>query len=222
MRCYSLDLTPVAVGHSDPKEGSSVSEVAYVLLGAFVGGILTYFTTLRTLFNQSVVGERKDWRDEVRKITLDVVRAVENCGSRDLTALRHRLAMHLNPRDPEDNAILNCAILQGGETCDCAVDEFVSRISILLKHDWERAKLETSFAKKYFVRAHRPSHCEVKRDPKTAKFRKFTRFSWLFAPIIVVLIFFLIVPLIVEPHLWPLVDRWQSGWNFIWPPTGAE
>lgn len=199
-----------------------MSEVAYVLLGAFVGGILTYFTTLRTLFNQSVVGERQDWRDEVRKITLDVIQAVEDRGSRDLAALRHRLAIRLNPGDPEDNAILNCAILQGGATCDCAVDEFVSRVSILLKHDWERAKLETSFAKRYFVHPDRPRYCASKRGPKTTEFRRLTRFSWLFAPIIVVLIFLLIVPLIVEPYLWPLVDRWQSGWSFIWPPTGAE
>ena len=199
-----------------------MSEVAYVLLGAFVGGILTYFTTLRTLFNQSVVNERKDWRDEVRKITLHVIQAVEKSGSRDLTALRHRLAMRLNPGDPEDNAILNCAILQGGETCDCAVDEFVSRISILLKHDWERAKLETSFAKKYFMRAHRPSHCEVKRGPETAKFRKFTRFSRFFVPAISIIFFLLIVPLVVESHLWPVFDRWQSGWLFIWSPMGAE
>lgn len=199
-----------------------MSEVAYVLLGAFVGGILTYFTTLRALFNQSVVGERKDWRDEVRKITLDVIQAVEDRGSRDLAALRHRLAMRLNPGDPEDNAILNCAILQGGATCDCAVDEFVSRVSILLKHDWERAKLETSFAKKYFVRPDRPRYCALKRGPKTTVFRRLTRFSWLFAPIIVVLISLLIVPLIVEPYLSPLIDRWQSGWSFIWPPAGAE
>lgn len=199
-----------------------MSEVAYVLLGAFVGGILTYFTTLRTLFNQSVVGERKDWRDEVRKITLDVIKAVENRELRDLAALRHRLAMRLNPGDPEDNAILNCAILQGGATCAGAVDEFVSRISILLKHDWERAKLETSFVKKYFVRPNRPSYCAAKRGPKTAEFRKFIHFSWSFAAAIAVVIFLLIIPLIVEPYLWPLVNRWQSGWSFIWPPKGAE
>lgn len=198
-----------------------MSEVAYVLLGAFIGGILTYFTTLRSLFNQSVVGERKGWRDEIRKITLEVIQAVENRGTRDLAALRHCLAMRLNPRDPEDNAILNCAILQGGETCDCAVEEFVSRVSILLKHDWERAKLETSFVKKYFVRAHRPSYWMVKRDPETAKFRKLTRFGRFFA-LAIVSVLLLIVPLIVEPLLWPLVDSWQSGWSFIWSPKGME
>jgi len=199
-----------------------VSEVAYVLLGAFVGGILTYFTTLRSLFNQSVVDERKDWRDEVRKITLDVIQAVEKGASRDLTALRHHLAIRLNPRDPNDNAILNCAILQGGETCDCAVDEFVSRVSILLKHDWERAKLETSFLKRHFVQPHRPSFCEVKDSPETAKFRKLTRFSRFFAPVIVILLLGVIVPLIAEPHLSPLVERWKSGVNFIWSLIGVE
>lgn len=218
MRCYSLEVATVDLGHFDLEEGNPVSDVAYVLLGAFVGGFLTYFTTLRTLFNQSVVTERKEWRDEVRKITLEVVQAVENGASRDLIALRYRLAIRLNPKDSDDNAILNCAILQGGETCECAVDEFVSRVSILLKHDWERSKLETSFLEKHFVQPHRPSFCEVKGSPETAKFRKL-RFV---APVIVILLVAVIVPLIAEPHLSPLVESWQSGLNFIWSMTSAE
>lgn len=199
-------------------------ETAYVLLGAFVGGLLTYLTTLRTLYNHSVISERKAWREEIRKITLEIVENVEAQDSAKLKLLRNRLALRLNPEDPLDCNILECAIFQGGDKCNheaskCSREDFVYRISLLLKHDWERAKLETSLWRKIFLQAKRkesnPNESRLKaKNPHTFKF---------FPIFLAIIAALLIVPFIVESsYLHSLFESWLSGLNLVLSTFRAE
>ena len=200
-----------------------MTEIAYVLLGAFVGGLLTYLTALRTLYNDSVVSERKAWRDRIREIALAVVESAQAQDFQKLNLLRHDLEIRLNPGDPKDIAILKCAILQSGDDNNCetskkARDEFVSRVSILLKHDWERVKLETSLWKKYFFTSERPNYSENQNGPEVEEFRAL-KYSVIFVVIVAALF---LVPFIVESHLYPLAEGWLSGLSFILSFIRAE
>ena len=51
----------------------------------------------------------------------------------------------LNPRDSEDNGILDSICrLNGLAESNAELDEFSKRVALLLKHDWDRAKLGAS------------------------------------------------------------------------------
>ena len=61
---------------------------------------------------------------------------------RDRNKHRAEFVALLNPNDTEDREIIGCIKLPDeGQEIECA-DEFSERIALLLKHDWERAKLE--------------------------------------------------------------------------------
>jgi hypothetical protein len=55
--------------------------------------------------------------------------------------LRAKLALRLNPNDPDDQEIL--ALIAPGDDAIRA-DEFNQRVGLLLKHDWERAKRDAN------------------------------------------------------------------------------
>ena len=60
----------------------------------------------------------------------------------DVNRLRCDFQMILNPKDKEDEGIIDCIRVPScGEELNKA-EEFSERVSLLLKHDWERAKRE--------------------------------------------------------------------------------
>lgn len=59
-----------------------------------------------------------------------------------LDKLRVEFRAILNPEDEDDGAIISCISLpEDGKDFERA-EEFAERIALLLKHDWERVKLE--------------------------------------------------------------------------------
>ena len=61
-----------------------------------------------------------------------------------LLLLRHELTLRLNPNDPNDREILECVKQMATSNDGDKRQEFVDRVALLLKHDWERAKYEAN------------------------------------------------------------------------------
>jgi hypothetical protein len=112
------------------------------IIGGLIGAAVSLRTNTRTIKIENITKERAKWRDNVREKALWVQRAAV---AGDRSALdEHHLAftLILNPIDPMDRPIL-ALIRQLKITPDEPhLTEFADRISLLLKHDWQRAKWE--------------------------------------------------------------------------------
>ncbi|WP_422071168.1 hypothetical protein [Tranquillimonas rosea] len=138
------------------------------MLGAFIGGLLAYLTTARKIYDASVVQERKKWRRDVTRLTLELGDCFRN--KKDILykdRLFQELELRLNPSDTRDKEILEAL----------SEDELTGRVAILLKHDWERVKLESSLFKRSFIYADRPLY-DACAAPKKKDFRKFRIRLW--------------------------------------------
>jgi hypothetical protein len=116
--------------------------ISSAVVAAIVSGIVALLTSERRLAADNVIQERKNWREHVRKIAADVYQAITSgeCEPNKFLELRAKLALRLNPHDPDDQEIL--ALIAPGDAA--RADEFNQRVALLLKHDWERAKRDAN------------------------------------------------------------------------------
>jgi len=120
---------------------------ATFLSSSVVGGLIAGFVTLRRgerkIQIENVTQERAKWRNKIRAKALEVHHAANSGNSDDLAELVLNFALNLNPLDEEDRAILmvikSFSIQENQKE---KLDEFSDRVSLLLKHDWDRAKHE--------------------------------------------------------------------------------
>ena len=125
--------------------------IALVGFGAaFVSSLVTWLNVRRQIKAKYITNERAKWRDEIRMLTRKALKAILDKkyseGNKEIKCIQNRLRILLNPFDCQDQAILDCmtnATL--GQNSEEQADEFSKRISLLLKHDWERAKDEAGF-----------------------------------------------------------------------------
>jgi hypothetical protein len=112
-------------------------------LAALIAALVSLRTNERTLSLQYITGERAKWRDKIRQKALAVFDAAKK---RDREAI-HRChfefshLLHLGD-PPDDEIILNLERLEAHPDDGDALDEFRIRISLLLKFEWDRAKIE--------------------------------------------------------------------------------
>lgn len=128
------------------------------ILTAIIGSTVlsTIITMLYTkFFNEKnhqakyIIEERQKWRNEIRDKLVDI------CTTTDLSTVdkcRTFIRLRLNPNDVEDIKIINCMDYIYKYMKDNSKEDYLfyqERLkylgSILLKHDWERAKQETKF-----------------------------------------------------------------------------
>jgi hypothetical protein len=113
------------------------------VIAAIVAGLVSLRTNARNIKVANVTGERTKWRDKVRDRALEVHKAISE--GKDLAELHSQLALILNPIDHEDREILRLIEKSPAlESREATVKEFTQRVSLLIKHDWERAKWESS------------------------------------------------------------------------------
>jgi hypothetical protein len=122
------------------------SVFAGVTLTVF-SGCLTSFISLRkderAIQIDQITKERSKWRENMRKLTEDIVTTYYEelipIPLGKIGVVRARLASSINPKCSHDNDILEHFdnIFTNNYT---DIDIFVKRISLLLKHDWERVK----------------------------------------------------------------------------------
>ena len=116
------------------------------LLLTFIGGLVTAYVTLwnaeRKISIDNITKERAKWRDKIRELALEVHKAIELEDALKLSELKNQFRLNLNPTDEKDNNIL-ALINSAGKDKHKQAEQFSLCVSYLLKHDWERAKLES-------------------------------------------------------------------------------
>lgn len=129
------------------------------VLSAMVAALVTLRSSERKIEIENVTQERAKWRDKIRLNALEVHRASVANNAPKLSELHLTFEHMLNPLGSEDNGILasicrlNCLAESKAELA-----EFSKRIALLLKHDWNRAKLEASAWSWPFNRAKRTKY----------------------------------------------------------------
>jgi hypothetical protein len=116
------------------------------IVAAVMSGVVSIFTSERRIAAENVIQERMKWREKIRDLALDVFKAIisDQADPNKLRELRAQLTLRLNPHDPADQQILE--LVRRGSANDA--DEFTERVALLLKHDWERAKFESSLRRR--------------------------------------------------------------------------
>jgi len=128
-----------------------------VLASSVFASVITAYASRRSserlIQIENITKERKNWREKIREQALEVQRAVTNKDDTKLAELRLTFSLILNPDDKEDRAIISLiGRLASTKSPDEKVFvEFSDRLALLLKHDWERAKMEAGLLPKVSV-----------------------------------------------------------------------
>ena len=121
------------------------------LSSGVISALLTWSVAQRRISIENITQERKKWRDNIREKSLKVHDAIVSGDQAKINRLRCEFRALLNPNDCKDNKIvksLKLKVVENGTTTinleelEERAEDFAERISHLLKHDWERAKLE--------------------------------------------------------------------------------
>ena len=118
--------------------------VKIILTSSVVASVIAAFVSTwigqRKISIENITQEQTKWREKIRKKSLEVHIAIINKEKVALEKLHAEFSLIVNPK--KDIDILNCIKLpEKGKEIDLS-NEFISRVSLLLKHDWERVKKE--------------------------------------------------------------------------------
>lgn len=129
-----------------------------VVMSALIAALVALRSSERKIEVENITQERAKWRTEIRAKALQVHQAAIGRDDKRLAELALEFQLMLNPiDDQEDDALLSCIRrLHGLTESTTELKEFSKRVALLLKHDWERAKIEAK-ALKWF-------HGEAKRE----------------------------------------------------------
>lgn len=113
------------------------------VVAGLVAGLVTLRTTERKIAIENITQQRQLWRDKVREKALETSKAYKDNDGLKLKELYGEFQLILNPEDSNDKSILDTLwdMQDEDEKGDLTI-EFTEKLSLLLKHDWERAKLE--------------------------------------------------------------------------------
>lgn len=119
----------------------------FSLLVGIMMGLITAFVPFkineRKIAAEYIIKQRQVWRDKVRKVSQEIIEVRGTDCSHTLLSLYGEFAMLLNPIDLEDKGILDIIWdIKGDHSNTKLKVELVERVTLLLKHDWERAKKE--------------------------------------------------------------------------------
>jgi hypothetical protein len=118
------------------------------VLTGIVAALVSLRSTSTTVRVENITKERQKWREKVRELAFGIHKAATSSTWKDVEELRLQFSLLLNPLDVEDRKIVAIiGDLAHAPHLDATLSEFQDRVSLLLKHDWERVKLETSFWK---------------------------------------------------------------------------
>ena len=112
------------------------------LAGGAVGSAVLLWNSSRNFKVENITKERAKWRDKVRDKSVDVHKAATSGNEVWLSELYLEFSLIVNPWDQEDRAILDLIRHLKGGSDERHLLEFADRVSLLLKHDWDRAKWE--------------------------------------------------------------------------------
>ena len=113
------------------------------VLAGLVAGLVTLRTTERKIAIENITQQRQVWREKIREIA-NQIHARYRAGEKNNVLAKYiELQLLLNPNDIDDKSILDTLWLMASEESQSELDvEFAEKLSLLLKHDWDRAKNE--------------------------------------------------------------------------------
>ena len=146
------------------------------------------------------------WRKQIRAKSRSVHRAILGEDERTVRRLRAEFRLLLNPLDPSDHHIVkSIRLAEGSETPECIACTFITQVELLLKHDWERAKLEAGwFLPRWFLEAKRHTPAEAKERRGESKLRRRDRYKLRPGSVALGIAAALLVILVVGIGMWQL------------------
>ncbi|MEJ5029730.1 hypothetical protein [Comamonas sp. MYb69] len=121
------------------------------VVSALVAALVTLRTSERKIQVENVTAERAKWRTAMRVLAANLTKAAQSKDCDQVLHLCNQLELNLNPFDNEDQALVIAARnLADPNKLEEHTKEFCTRMALLLKHDWDRAKRE---AKPWFHRS---------------------------------------------------------------------
>jgi hypothetical protein len=135
------------------------------LLAGLVAGLVTLRTTERKIAIENITKQRQLWREKIRDVALRVNTSYINGDTKDLTSQYIEVQLLLNPCDCDDKSILDTILkmIKGAGDSNLNI-ELSEKLSLLLKHDWERAKLEAKSFRFNIVGLRRISYEKFKEN----------------------------------------------------------
>lgn len=116
-----------------------------IFVGGLIAGVIAFYVAERRIQIENVTQLRDTWRSDIRAKTIQLHQAIMTRNEEKIKELHTEFTVLLNPLDINDREILDkIKMADQGEEYD-ACNEISKRISLLLKHDWQRAKLETKW-----------------------------------------------------------------------------
>lgn len=113
------------------------------VMASLVTALFSKMSADKNIRITNITKERKQWREFIRQLVRDANDAFHGQDSRKIRIVEAELVVRLNPRDMNDQAIIK--VLHGLPSWDeKKLLEFNVRVSLLLKHDWERVKNEAT------------------------------------------------------------------------------
>jgi hypothetical protein len=113
------------------------------VLAGLVAGLVTIRTSERKIAIENITQQRQLWREKIRDIAQRVNSSYQLNEQKELIALYVEIQLLLNPEDINDNSILDTLWeMISSEEKDHLNFILSEKLSLLLKHDWERAKKE--------------------------------------------------------------------------------
>jgi hypothetical protein len=113
------------------------------VVAGLVAGLTTLRTTERKIAIENITQQRQLWRNNVREKCIEAVESFSKNDTPRILKLYIEFQLILNPQDVNDKSILDTLWDMQSKNADSEiVVELSEKLSLLLKHDWERAKLE--------------------------------------------------------------------------------
>lgn len=147
-------------------DGSTIVVAIIAVAGVIFTAFVTWFIAQRQIMTKYVTEERAKWRDRIRKQALKAYDAILCGDNKKCLRFQSEFRALLNPLDRDDQMILCCMNAEGKyEDRQQKAKAFSEQISLLLKHDWERAKLEAGFfLRRWMIEAKRTSWSDIKSN----------------------------------------------------------
>jgi hypothetical protein len=153
-------------------------DVATILSSGVIAGVVAGFVTLRTsernISIENITKQRQVWRDKIRSLTINISSAYSNHEYAKIKLYYIELQLLLNPDDDDDKDILDTVWGMQEEFIENLDIELSEKVALLLKHDWERAKLEAKSPIIRIINAHRTSYRVFKNKRMAIKSIKAT------------------------------------------------
>ncbi len=124
---------------------TALQYITPALIGAILGSVITLLVASKRFVIENVTAERQKWRDDIRKLSSKIATEIANGKADKLRCLRAELRTKLNPLDADDILIIECVHEWPPHCRERISERFAILVSLLLKHDWERAKKEAAF-----------------------------------------------------------------------------